>query len=110
MDVSWQKQPPADDVTVPGYPTEGDAPDPVTVKMAFFSPKDMGSGTNPFRALLENTEVPMGEQIGLLAGGLSFTPEKTDILVRAGETLPIIDIDLIAPANIPVLWLVRLAL
>lgn len=105
----WQK-PAAEDGGVPGYPDLGDVPDPIECKIAFFSARDLGRGSELFMAAMAGMEVSMSGEVGLLAGGISFTPDDADTLIRDpdGENLrmSIKQIDRIAPNGTPVLYYV----
>lgn len=108
-DCKWQKPAPKTG-GVPGYPEFGETPEPVPCKIAFFSSRDLGRGSAEFLALLQGTEVPAGKEIGLLAGGIGFTPELTDTITRADSSVISIEkIDRLAPAGIPVLYYVTIA-
>lgn len=107
-DCLWQK-PAAVTEDEPGYPTEGALPDAIPVKMAFFTGRDLGRGSEEFLALLAGMEVPANQEIGLLAGGLSFTPELTDWLTRDGTELTVKRIDRLAPNGTPILFYVTVA-
>lgn len=104
----WQKPAPVDDNTVPGYPTDGVAPAPVECKIAFFSGRDLNRGTFLFlQQMAPSMEVPDNGEIGLLAGGISFTPEMTDTLRRGAANAPEVSInaiDRLAPNGTPVLY------
>lgn len=104
----WQKPAPLVE-DEPGYPTEGVLPDPVPCKLAFFTGRDLGRGSEEFLAMLAGMEVPANQEIGLLAGGLSFTPELTDTLTRGGVELAIKKIDRLAPNGTPILYYVTVA-
>lgn len=84
-------------------------PDPIPVEMAFFSPRDVGRGSQEFLALLANTEIPVGQEIGLLAGGLPFEPSGVDHVIRDGAVLTVKSIDRIAPSGIPVMYFITVA-
>ena len=102
----WQKPAPIVE-DEPGYPTTGAKPEPVNCRIAFFAPRDLGRGTEEFLALLRGTEVPVNKEVGLLAGGISFSPELPDTLIRAsGEEIAIERIDRLAPNGTPVLYYV----
>lgn len=108
-DCGWQKPAPVTGGT-PGYPEQGELPDPVPCKIAFFSPRDLGRGSEEFLAMLAGAEVPTNKEIGLLAGGLSFTPENTDTIIRAnGNEIAIQKIDRLAPNGVPILYYVTVA-
>lgn len=105
-DCKWRK-PAAVVEDEPGYPTTGVVPDPVDCKMVFFSPRDLGRGTEEFLALLRGTELPENKEIGLLAGGITFSPELPDTIKRAsGLEIAIEKIDRLAPNGTPVLYYV----
>ena len=106
QDCWWQKPAP---VTggVPGYPEVGEQPDPVPCKVAFFSGRDLNRGTYEFLSMMPGMEVPDNGEIGLMAGGLSFTPENVDTLRRGAIDAPecsIEKIDRLAPNGTPVLY------
>lgn len=104
----WQK-PPSYTGGTPGYPEVGPTPDPIECKMAFFSPRDLDRGVMDFLGMMPGTEVPDNAQIGLLAGGISFTPENTDHLYfdeALSQSFAIEKIDRIAPSGEPVLYMV----
>lgn len=105
MDCLWQKPAPANG-GVPGYPGAGTVPDPIPCRMAFFSARDLGMGSDAFMAAMVGTEVPMSGEIGLLAGGLSFTPETSDSFIRGGAEMAIEKIDRLAPNGLPILYYV----
>lgn len=108
-DCGWQKPAPLVE-DVPGYPEEGELPEPVPCKIAFFSPRDLGRGSEEFLAMLAGAEVPTNKEIGLLAGGVSFTPENTDTIIRSsGGEVAILKIDRLAPNGVPVLYYVTVA-
>lgn len=107
----WQK-PPAYSGGTPGYPEVGATPDPIDCKMAFFSPRDLDRGVMEHLGMMPGTEVPDNAQIGLLAGGISFTPENTDRIYldeALTQSLSIEKIDRIAPNGEPVLYFVTVA-
>lgn len=106
---SWQKPAPADGGD-PGYPEDGVTPDPVPCKIAWFSPRDLGRGSEMFLALMRGTEVPATGEIGLLAGGLTFAPELVDHVIRAdGSLRSITKIDKLAPNGLPILYYVSVS-
>lgn len=108
QDCWWQKPAPTV-AAVPGYPTAGAVPQPIPCQIAFFSQKDLDRGVLQYMDVMPETEVPDNAQVGLLAGGLSFTPENTDTIRRgaidAAETA-IVKMDLLAPNGTPVLYLI----
>lgn len=106
----WQKPAPVADNSVPGYPTDGVLPDPVECKIAFFSGRDLNRGTFLFlQQMAPSMEVPDNGEIGLLAGGISFSPELTDTLRRGAVDAPEVSInaiDRLAPDGTPILYYV----
>lgn len=109
----WQKPAPVDSEAVPGYPTDGEQPDPIPCKIAFFSGRDLNRGTFEFLQQMGlSLEVPDNGEIGLLAGGISFTPELTDTLRRGAADAAEVSIDKIdrlAPNGTPILYYVTVA-
>lgn len=71
-----------------------------TVNIVFFP---YNRENQKFLALLTGTEVPKGEEYGLM-GAVDFTPTLKDTIVRNGETLAVETINLLAPAGDPVLY------
>lgn len=108
-ECQWHKPAPVGGGT-PGYPDEGATPDPVPCKIAWFSPRDLGRGSEMFLALMRGTEVPQTGEIGLLAGGLAFLPELVDHVERAdGSLRSITKIDKLAPNGLPILYYVSVS-
>lgn len=108
-DCLWRKAPAVEEGDAPGYTTVGAAPDPIPCKIAFFRGKDVGYGGELFAQLMANSEVQMGAEVGLLAGGLGWTPDDEDTIQRGGDLLAITGIDRIAPNGIPILYFVKVA-
>lgn len=107
----WQK-PPVYSGGTPGYPEVGANPDAIECRLAFFSPRDLDRGVMDFLGMMPGTEVPDNAQVGLLAGGISFTPENTDRIYlnqALTQSLSIEKIDRIAPSGEPVLYFVTVA-
>lgn len=107
----WQKPAPYS-AGEPGYPDVGALPNEIECRMAFFSPRDLDRGVMDFLGMMPGTEVPDNAQIGLLAGGISFTPENTDHIYldeALTQALAIEKIDRIAPSGEPVLYFVTVA-
>jgi hypothetical protein len=80
--------------------------------MAFFSPRDLDRGVADFLGMMPKSEVPENAQVGLLAGGIIFTPENTDTIYfdeALSQALSIEKIDRIAPNGEPVLYMVTVA-
>lgn len=105
----WQK--PAVQVgTSPGYADEEEEPEPIACMIAFFSARDLSRGAdNWLQYMPSNMEVPVGGQIGLMAGGISFEPAATDTVRRGSPTatpIAIEALDLLAPNGTPVLYYV----
>lgn len=102
----WQKPAPVTGGTA-AYPEVGDVPDPIPVKIAFFSGRDLNRGVYEFLSLIPGMEVPDSGEVGLLAGGLSFEPLATDMLRRGAADAPevaIEKIDRLAPNGTPILY------
>lgn len=102
----WRK-PASEQGGTPGYPGAGETPEPIPCSIAFFSGRDLGRGSAEFIAALLGTEVPLGEEIGLLAGGIEFTPELTDTVSRGtvdAAPVAIKKIDRLAPNGTPILY------
>lgn len=112
QDCWWQKPAPVTDNSVPGYPVVGDLPAPAPCKIVFFSGRDLNRGVFEFLSMMPGIEVPDNAEVGLLAGGISFTPENTDTVRRgsidANET-SIEKIDRLAPDGTPILYYVQVA-
>lgn len=112
QECHWQK-PPSEDGGVPGYPGQGEAPDPIPCKIAFFSPRDLGRGGEVFMAMMAGMEVSTSNEIGLLAGGLTFEPDDADTIIRdpEGAAIPVAikQIDRLAPNGTPILYYVTVA-
>lgn len=105
-DCLWHKPAPVDGGT-PGYPGEGETPEPVACKIAWFNARDIGRGGTEFLSMMKGTELPLVGEIGLLAGGLTFTPELLDHVERADASLRAIHkIDKLAPNGLPILYYV----
>jgi hypothetical protein len=79
-----------------------------TVKLAFFSPRDLGRGTSEFIAALAGSEVPTSSEIGLMAGGLEFEPSADDVIERWDGVKGIKSIDRLAPNGEAILYFVSL--
>jgi hypothetical protein len=108
----WQKQAPVIDDSVPGYPVVGELPEPIPVMIAFFSGRDLSRGAFGFMDMMPNMEVADNAEVGLMAGGLSFTPENTDTVRRGAADAPecsIQPIDRLAPDGTPILYYVTIA-
>lgn len=105
----WQKPAPVTGGT-PGYPIVGDKPLPIECRIAFFAPRDLGRGTEEFLQAITGTEVPSGTQIGLMAGGQTFTPEATDTILRGSKAGPVVVIerlDTLSPNGEDILYFIR---
>lgn len=76
------------------------------VNIAWFRPSDVGKGGLELFQAMAGTEVPTGMQVGLLAGGLDFTPNTVDTVYRQGVAQAIDKLDPIAPGGVVVLWFV----
>jgi hypothetical protein len=81
------------------------------VRIAWFSPRDLGRGTGEFLAALTGQEVPEGVMIGLMAGGQGFEPTDADWITRADSSkVEPMSIDRLAPDGTPILYFVKVAL
>jgi hypothetical protein len=111
QDCWWQK--PAVTVGgVPGYPVAGALPQPLPCVIAFFSPKDLDRGVLQTMDVMPGTEVGDNAQIGLMAGGLDFTPENVDMIRRGAidaTPISILKMDVLAPNGTPVLYFITVA-
>jgi hypothetical protein len=58
------------------------------------------------RQLQDVPSVKSGAEMGLMAGGQTFTPDSKDVVIRNGVTLQIDAIQIIRPQGIPVLYIV----
>lgn len=107
----WQKSAPIDDeTTTPGYATVGVVPDPIPCRIVWFSPRDLDRGVQEQLGMVEDSEVPEGMLIGLMAGGQTFTPENTDTVRRGAvdaDPIAVMSIDKVAPNGTDVLYFVR---
>lgn len=106
-EVTWVEAPVVSGGT-PGYP--GTASDPVKhegIRIAFFSPRDLGMGSEMFLALLKDTEVPVGTEIGLMTGAVPFTPLADATIVRTTGEIAIDSLDRLAPNGLPILYFVK---
>ena len=111
QDCWWQKPAPVTGGTS-AYPEVGELPDPIPVKIAFFSGRDLNRGVFEFLAMMPGIEIPDNGEIGLLAGGLSFEPENTDTVRRGAidATESSVDkLDRLAPNGTPILYYVQVA-
>lgn len=102
----WQKPAPTTGGE-PGYPTVGDLPEPIPVKIAFFSGRDLNRGIFEFLSMMPGIEVPDNGEVGLMAGGLTFTPENTDMIRRGAADAAqcsIEKMDRLAPNGTPILY------
>ena len=109
----WQKAAPALTSVIPGYPTDGVAPDPIECKIVFFSGRDLNRGTFEFlQQMALSMEVPDSAEVGLLAGGIAFTPEMPDTVRRGAvdaDECSIDRVDRLAPNGTPVLYYIVMA-
>lgn len=108
QDCWWQPPAASDGPSEPGYPGEdGELPDPIKCKIAWFNEHDLSRGTYKSLEFLIGTEVPTGALVGLLAGGQTFVPKLTDTVRRgAVDAVPITinNIDELAPDGTPILY------
>lgn len=82
---------------------------PNTVTVVFLPPKR--ETYRAFLAMLTDTEIPTGGIVGLMWGGVPFTPGMKDTVLRGTEVLSIVDqngIEVIDPnGEGPILYLLR---
>lgn len=112
QDCWWQKPALPTVGGAPGYPVAGVPSQPHPCVIAFFSPKDLDRGVLQVMDVMPGTEVQDSSQIGLLAGGLGFTPENTDTIRRGAvdaQPISILKMDVLAPNGTPVLYFVTVA-
>lgn len=90
---------------------EGEPTD-VEVRIAWFSPRDLGRGTEGFLQALAGSSVDVaeGSEIGLMAS-VAFEPLSSDTIVKGtdpeGAETAIQSIDRIAPDGTPILYFVK---
>lgn len=100
--VIWRKIARNANVNQPWKGTDG-APQDNAVFILFLK----GGLANAAQSLLNNTDVTEGAPDALMAGGLSFTPEMTDVVIQNGVTLAIAKIDKLAPDGTAILYYLR---
>ena len=107
---TWTKPAPEAPGSDPWRDDREGAPEAHNVSIAFFSPKDLGRGSEAFLAAIAGTEVPAGTEIGIMSGGQPFEPLASDELVRSdGKRANITTIDRLAPSGVPLLYFVKVA-
>lgn len=77
--------------------------------MVFFSPSDVGKGSELFAAKIGGTEVAGSTEVALMPSGLEFEPKIGDELYRNNVRLNVIKIDRLAPSGVPLLYYVWIA-
>ena len=102
MTVEWNKAE-VESASEPGEPSSLTPGAEFQPRVAFFPPD---GDTGRTLTALTGREAPQARQMGLLSGGCGFEVEHTDTVTKSGVKLPIIDFARIAPADIPVLFLV----
>jgi hypothetical protein len=105
----WTKPAAADPDAPPWRDTREGMPTITNVPIAFFSPSDVGKGSELFRSVMAGAEVAGSTEVGIMAGGTPFEPELADTFVRNGERLNVVKFDRIAPAGVPLLYYVWIA-
>jgi len=111
QDCWWQK-PGVTVTSSPGYATAGELPQPSPCTIAFFSLKDLDRGVMQLVDVMPGTEVQDSAQIGLMAGGVDFTPQLTDTIRRGSATaaeISILKMDILEPNGTPVLYFITVA-
>ncbi len=111
----WRKPAPLDeDADAWRDVREGDPTD-APVSIAWFSPRDLGRGTENFISALAGKmiDVPEGFEIGLMAA-VEFEPLPSDTIVKGtdaeGAETSITTIDRLAPDGTPILYFVKVKL
>lgn len=108
----WRKPAP-EDVTADEWRDVRDGePTDVEVRIAWFTPRDLGRGSEQFLQALAGTsiDVPEGVEIGLMAP-VEFEPLTSDTILKGtdpdGIEIAIQTIDRIAPDGTPILYFVK---
>lgn len=100
--VTWRKTTRTPDNNQPWKAAVG-APQDSPVSMLFLK----GGFTNPLVSMLRNTDVTEGAPDAIMAGGLSFVPEKTDVVIKDGQALAVESVDPLAPDGTAILFYIR---
>ena len=58
-------------------------------------------------SLMKGTDVTEGAPDAIMAGGLPFEPELTDVVIQNGQTFTIEGIDILAPDGTAILYYLR---
>jgi len=101
----WFQPAPDDENVKPWREGEGD-PVEFPVRVAIFSPKELGYGAGNFGSMIDGTEIPTSAEILLMAGGQDFEPALTDWVVLPSGHAEIVKLDRLAPNDIAILWYV----
>jgi len=103
-DAVWWKDAPDDPDAEPWREGAGE-PTQLPLRVALFSPRDIGFGSGPFQNAITGTEIPTSAEIAMFAGGLDFEPEITDwiVLPETGKA-EVLQLDRVAPNDIAILW------
>lgn len=99
---TWRKLPRNANVTQP-WKGQSTAPTDFPVSIVFLK-----QGLNSaLLHLLTNTDVTEGAPDAIMAGGLSFEPELTDVVIQNGQTMVLEAIDSLAPDGTPIIYYLR---
>ncbi len=111
----WRKPAPEDNGAAPWRDIRDGSPTDAPVSIAWFSPRDLGRGSENFLQALagHSVDVPEGFQIGLM-GAVDFVPLTSDTIVKGtdaeGAETAIVTIDILAPDGTPILYFVKVKL
>ena len=100
--VIWRKIVRVDDPDKPWNATEA-PPQDFPVSMLFLT----NGLSNPLVSLMRNTDITDGAPDAIMAGGLTFTPELTDMIINDTEEFVVDSIGLLAPDGTPILYYLR---
>jgi hypothetical protein len=100
----WWKEAPDDPDAEPWREGDGE-PTEHPLRVAIFSPRDLGFGSGSFGSLSDGTEIPTSAEIAMFAAEPDFEPELTDwiVLPNSGKS-EVVRLDRLAPNDIPILW------
>lgn len=106
----WTKPAAQDGAAKPWRDVREGEPSDFSVPIALFSAKDLGYGSTFALAQMAGTdEIPVHKQMGLMSGGLAFVPDLTDSVVIAGSPVEVVQIDILQPNGIPLLYFLWLS-
>lgn len=111
----WRKPAAVDPDAAPWRDVREGEPTDIPVFIAWFSPRDLGRGTDAFLQALSGAsiDVPDGYEVGLMGAG-DFTPLPSDTIVKGtddeGPETSIVSIDRLAPDGSPIIYFVKVKL